>query len=698
MAERTVNVVLKGDGSGAVRAVLGVDSAVEKLGDDIEKTDRKLNDTFSKKNFRVKIDFDVDGGGAAGAVVGIATKATKAGKAAGDSFMSGMSGALRGGMQSPYVMTGIVGAVAATTPAISMLLSNAVLAGLGSGVIAGGIALAAQDPRVNDAGTRLGKRFMDGWTLAASPFIAPVERSLERLGFLSDRVLNAGMRKNFEMLAPYVDKLSVGFDGFVMRMMPGINSALSNLRPILDGIANGLPDLGAGIGDFFDELSQDSERLGHDIESVIRGMGSLARGTGTTLSWLSSRFNDGVELTIKARRKLGTSMADIFAGQNGVIANTGRIFAGDAQRDLDAYTGKVKDAAGAVDDYTTAATPAEGRARALADAFGDLANSAGGVAGAFDAINSPNLDYFDATTKSVEATNELKEALKESGGAIDTKTEKSMKARDALSEWIEKEKQLIVATGEQVAAQHGAGMGAEAARAQYERSREALVGMLTAAGMSKVAVEELANQLFAMPRSTEANISTPGTRAAQKEVADLEGQIAALKGKQVQISEQGAPGAQQRIAALQAQIDRLQSKTIQINTILYEQRNYSSAQEFRETRGYRWGGMSIPARHGLVRADVYRAGARPLYSFAEPETGGEAFVPRKGNYGRSMGILQQAAGWYGASVTPNGASGGGTQTLRVILQYPDGRVIQEQLITYADNTGQSPASLLPVRT
>lgn len=69
--------------------------------------------------------------------------------------------------------------------------------------------------------------------------------------------------------------------------------------------------------------------------------------------------------------------------------------------------------------------------------------------------------------------------------------------------------------------------------------------------------------------------------------------------------------------------------------------------------GRRWGGITEHAREGLLREpkiySAVRSGAR--YAFAEPETGGEAFVPRIGNRGRSLSILSQAAGWYGHRLT-----------------------------------------------
>lgn len=59
--------------------------------------------------------------------------------------------------------------------------------------------------------------------------------------------------------------------------------------------------------------------------------------------------------------------------------------------------------------------------------------------------------------------------------------------------------------------------------------------------------------------------------------------------------------------------------------------------------------------HGLFQAHTAPPGT--LYQWAEPETGGEAFVPRLGNRSRSVGILKQAASWHGHKVTPMAAGG-----------------------------------------
>lgn len=72
--------------------------------------------------------------------------------------------------------------------------------------------------------------------------------------------------------------------------------------------------------------------------------------------------------------------------------------------------------------------------------------------------------------------------------------------------------------------------------------------------------------------------------------------------------------------------------------------------------GNRHGGVyKRAAADGLVEAQVAPPGT--LYQWAEPETQGEAFIPRKGNKKRGRMILAEAAEWYGLRVVPMAAGG-----------------------------------------
>jgi hypothetical protein len=74
----------------------------------------------------------------------------------------------------------------------------------------------------------------------------------------------------------------------------------------------------------------------------------------------------------------------------------------------------------------------------------------------------------------------------------------------------------------------------------------------------------------------------------------------------------------------------------------------------------RWGGVYEPAADGLLRqAQIYPPISPGRYMIAEPQTGGEAFIPKHGDWGRSMSILKAAGGWLNADVIPRGRGSDG---------------------------------------
>jgi TP901 family phage tail tape measure protein len=67
----------------------------------------------------------------------------------------------------------------------------------------------------------------------------------------------------------------------------------------------------------------------------------------------------------------------------------------------------------------------------------------------------------------------------------------------------------------------------------------------------------------------------------------------------------------------------------------------------RATVGSRWGNVFAFAKGGVTPAHIAR-GTR--YKYAEPETGGEGFVPKNGRPERSIPIIRTLADWYGLDV------------------------------------------------
>jgi TP901 family phage tail tape measure protein len=97
------------------------------------------------------------------------------------------------------------------------------------------------------------------------------------------------------------------------------------------------------------------------------------------------------------------------------------------------------------------------------------------------------------------------------------------------------------------------------------------------------------------------------------------------------------------IHAVQAQLDALNGRHVNASiTVQYDARGKESI-TYMDSHGQ----LQHLAQGGITQAHVAR---KDLIHYGEPQTGGEAYVPRLGNRRRSKGILDVAAGWYGWSV------------------------------------------------
>lgn len=196
----------------------------------------------------------------------------------------------------------------------------------------------------------------------------------------------------------------------------------------------------------------------------------------------------------------------------------------------------------------------------------------------------------------------------------------------------------------------------QGATAQYDQYIARLRASLLAEGFSATAVDKLIAQYAAIPPVATTVIKTPGLVTANDT----------------------ASGYARTLNDIPSQV------TTDYVT-RFETRGTPPSQYY---HGNRWGGVYQHAADGLLSgASTYSATNPGRYMIAEPQTGGEAFVPRKGNYGRSMSILGQAAGWYGASVVPGGRGGGGGTIQLIVTAAPGAAAVLTQQLRFAIGLG-----------
>lgn len=208
-------------------------------------------------------------------------------KSLAEGFRTG-SGALKG------AATPVLAALAVSAaPGIGAIVSGAVLGAVGTGGIIGGVALAAQDPRVKAAAEDVGATLGDEFTDAADDFVAPVLRSL-------GKVANAGwadkLAPSFDKLATKVDPLTDGLIGLADNALVGLQDAIDSAGPSIDVLARELPEIGAALGDFLSDLSENPEAAALALELLMDAIEGALDVGGDLISWLAETYGGFYEL------------------------------------------------------------------------------------------------------------------------------------------------------------------------------------------------------------------------------------------------------------------------------------------------------------------------------------------------------------------------------------------------------------------
>lgn len=531
-------------------------------------------------------------------------------------------GATLGALPSQLRGAGIA-AVAALLPlllpTIGAAVGGAVLGGAGAGGIIGGIAAAGQDPRVKAAAAHFGQSFMADFASAGTPFVAPLVRSLGELedtgaGFTST------LHRGFTQLAPVIGPVTKGIDGLVRGLDRGLDSVFSGpAQKAIRALSNELPEIGNAIDDALSAISDNSDGATMGLIGMLHAVEDLVRGGGEFIGWLSGVF----EWTVRVSNAFSTVVSGwletfSFLEKIPVIGNALGLVRGyfedarDETYSLIDGLGKASDATG---DWNTK--------------LRDLRDTTEEEAAALANFNDEIEKYLGKTLGVEEAQIRLKrqwadtvETLKDGKRTLDINTKAGQDNKQALLD-------MIKAADDVRVAEYNKTGSLDAANAAYDRQLTKLRDMAVKLGFDKTKVDELIDSV--KTGNAVGGLTVPVTM----------------------------PGLNSYINRLNYFIQQL---GIAKGLAAAEFATYREGE--RNPSGNRWGGVYEHAAVGTLREASYYSAANPgRYMIAEPATQGEAFVPKRGDYGRSMSILSQAAGWYGASVVP----GGGAPQVRVFI-------------------------------
>jgi ribosome-associated translation inhibitor RaiA len=402
----------------------------------------------------------------------------------------------------------------------------------------------------------------------------------------------------FDQVTPNIDRMGASLSKAIAPLSRGLAGFLENSAGGLEQALAGGAGLLTQLGDWLPKLGQEIGDLSHAFaEAGVEG--------GAFFQFLLMN----IDAVLKGVEWL-TEGVHFLSGIMGMWTGSYRPLSPALAED-----------AGAMDNLTASAINTEDTFGNLISSMGKFPKTADDVAAAItDKIVGSMLAMDNASLNTAEALTKVTESFKKNGDEIDINSKKGQANRESVLSAVSANLKLYdtnIATG----------MSAKDAAAAYDQNTQALERQLRKAGLTKQEVDDLIGKYRNVPKTVNTDIAAKGLANA---INDL------------------------REAIILA--NNLDGKSIHINSYLHQ--HY--------TQGFDDAGLGHQgAKHagGIVRRAATGLIIPPsdpgTVLTAEPETGGEAYIPLRGiTQNRAMGLAQTVGNNYGFNVVPQNTGGG----------------------------------------
>lgn len=458
-----------------------------------------------------------------------------------------------------------------------------------------------------------------------------------------------------------------------LQIIGAIGSAMSGAAADANLLAASLKNVAnqKATGEMERVFGGDLERLRSNLNFLKGGLTNAQNAANIESIFGLSGFSFSNAKRLEEMKALDSALAQLASGGNSreAAAWFSRI-ADEAARqgvNLDqlraifpAYTQAATDATRAQNGLAAAHDLATANAAILEQGLAGLVKETGSLTKAWERLHGTQISWAEAQIGVEEALDGLTESLKENGKALDFDSDKGRNNQRAILGVVKGAVEAAQAKYDNTVATKGETAALQEANDVYNEYIARLRATLEKQGLSKQQVDELIAAYARMPQLVPATVTTPGMEEAIARAREL------LR----LTNELGSTHA----------------------AVQFTNKEYIS--------GRRWGGIVEHAQWGVLReAKVYSPTHPGRYMMAEPATGGELFVPKNGDKQRSLSLLNQGAGWYGATVVPTSQAAVMNQTIRTVMASPKGGEGQTVVaVVYArDGASQALASLVDVR-
>lgn len=239
----------------------------------------------------------------------------------GDGFGKGVGNAMNaaGPILQIALVAAIIGAAAVAAPFVGGILSSAIVAGVGAGVVGLGAYILKDDKGVKKAWEQLTKTTSGVFERAAQPMKKPF---IETLGWLNGefKKLEPEFKKLFEAASPLVKPLGETLFGLLKGALPGITETIKNSEPFIKTLGEQVPRIAVAFGELMKAISEDPEALSIVFKDGITLAAGFIVVLGEVLGWLTRTYSD-VRDTLKKIKDWFVKLPDELKASLGNAGN-----------------------------------------------------------------------------------------------------------------------------------------------------------------------------------------------------------------------------------------------------------------------------------------------------------------------------------------------------------------------------------------
>lgn len=382
------------------------------------------------------------------------------------------------------ILIGVIAAAAVAAPFLAGVITSALTTALALGVVGIGTALAFRFQAVRDQFTALGQSILEKLSVSAARFIEPLIAGAEDINDSFTR-MGDNIEAIFSQAALLIEPLIRGLIGFVEQLLPGIRAAVMNARPLIEALAQILPEFGRQLAFAFFILTDGSASSVVALRDLVRQIGNVIIVFALFIRALTEVYFWMRVVAATARGELAVAFALLGEREHNLALQSGQIVP-------------------AITDVNTALHGEAAAAIAARLAISALLNT--------------TLSAIDGNIAYEQAMDDLSESIKNGNKSFDVRQQKgrdNVRLVEAAITGIARERDAEI---ERAAT---TGRSIDEINAKYQKQLAEIEKNIGAQGRQSTAVQDLINTAKGLPEKVQVEVETPGLAAATNAFKNL---------------------------------------------------------------------------------------------------------------------------------------------------------------------------------